>query len=215
MRRKDREITDIRLIEQIIAEARILHLGMNDDGAPYVVPMHYGYRIDGEDITFYVHCANEGHKLDCLRKDDRIFVEIDRERALITADVPCRCGAAYESVMCRGRAVIVTDPEEKCRALALLMKTQTGTAPQIDRPMAEAVTVIRLDIRSTTAKARIGDGRDEKAMTSDEAIEAVEKRFGGWPHFLMMGVSDEGVVERVKEALRTGEEIKPVEGLLY
>ena len=47
MRRKDREITDIHTIEQIVAGARILHLGMNDDGAPYVVPMHYGYRIDG------------------------------------------------------------------------------------------------------------------------------------------------------------------------
>lgn len=114
MRRKDREITDIHTIKQIVAVARILHFWMNDDGAPYVVPMHYGYRIDGEDLTFYVYCANEGHKLDCLRKDDRIFVEIDRERAPI---------AAYESVMCRGRVLIVTDPEEKCRALALLMKT--------------------------------------------------------------------------------------------
>lgn len=215
MRRKDHEITDIRMIEQIVAGARILHLGMNDDGAPYVVPMHYGYRIDGEDLTFYVHCANEGHKLDCLRKDDRVFVEIDRERALITADVPCRYGAAYESVMCRGRAVIVTDPEEKCRALALLMKTQTGTAPQIDRHMAEAVTVIRLDVRSTTAKARFDEKGDDGAMTREEAIEAYTQRFGGWPHFLMMGASDEGVVECVKEALKTGEKIKPVEGRLY
>ena len=80
---------------------------------------------------------------------------VNRELAPITADIPYCCGAAYESVMCRGRAVIVTDPEEKCRAFALLMKTQTGTAPQIDRHMAEAVTVIRLDVRSTTAKVRV------------------------------------------------------------
>ena len=47
MHRKEREITDIHTIEQIVAGARILHLGMNDDGAPYVVPMHYGYRVNG------------------------------------------------------------------------------------------------------------------------------------------------------------------------
>ena len=99
---------------EILRQAKAVRAAFFDGHAPYVVPMHYGYRIDGEDLTFYVYCANEGHKLDCLRKDDRIFVEVDRERAPI---------AAYENVMCRSRAVIVTDPEEKCRALALLMKT--------------------------------------------------------------------------------------------
>lgn len=31
---------------------------------------------DGK-LTFYVHGAKEGHKLDCLRKNDHVFVEID------------------------------------------------------------------------------------------------------------------------------------------
>ena len=52
-------------------------------------------------------------------------------------------------------------------------------------------------------------------MIREETITAYKERFGGWPHFLMMGASDEGVVECVKEALKTGEKIKPVEGRLY
>lgn len=52
-------------------------------------------------------------------------------------------------------------------------------------------------------------------MTRDKAIEVYTEKFGGWPHFLMMGASDEYVVERVREALKTGKEIKPVKGRVY
>lgn len=52
-------------------------------------------------------------------------------------------------------------------------------------------------------------------MTRDEAIEAYVKKFGGWPHFLMMGVDDDQLVKRVKIALKTGKEIQPMKGVLY
>lgn len=52
-------------------------------------------------------------------------------------------------------------------------------------------------------------------MTREEAINKYVDKFGGWPHFLMMGASDEYVVRQVKKALKTGEEIKPVEGRVY
>lgn len=52
-------------------------------------------------------------------------------------------------------------------------------------------------------------------MTREEAINKYVDEFGGWPYFLMMGASDEYVVQRVEEALKTGEEIKPVEGRVY
>ena len=43
MRRKDREVTDIRQIENIIEKTKVVHIGIIDDGVPYVVPMQYGY----------------------------------------------------------------------------------------------------------------------------------------------------------------------------
>ena len=44
-----------------------MHLGLFDEGYPYVVPLHYGYIFDGGKLVFYVHCANEGHKLECKK----------------------------------------------------------------------------------------------------------------------------------------------------
>ncbi|MDP4094583.1 MAG: pyridoxamine 5'-phosphate oxidase family protein, partial [Bacillota bacterium] len=38
MRRKDREVSDINEIENIIEKCKVCHLAMVDKGLPYVVP---------------------------------------------------------------------------------------------------------------------------------------------------------------------------------
>ncbi|MDD6610004.1 MAG: pyridoxamine 5'-phosphate oxidase family protein, partial [Subdoligranulum variabile] len=96
-----------------------------------------------------------GHKLECLKENRNVFVEIDRGESLITADIPCEYGAEYESVMCRGKAMIIEDIKEKCKALAVLMKVQTGEEHEIDDKMASAVNVVKIDVESYTAKACI------------------------------------------------------------
>jgi hypothetical protein len=52
-------------------------------------------------------------------------------------------------------------------------------------------------------------------MTLDQYIGEYIKKFGGFPYFLIMGAKDEVVIEMIKEALETGEEIKPKEGMIY
>lgn len=154
MRRKDREITDREEIRAILGRARVMHLGLYDGEYPYVVPMHYGFTFEDGELTLYAHCAKEGRKLDLLRRDGRVFVEIDTDEALVAAEKPCAWGAAYACVMARGRASVVEDAEEKAAALALLMKTQTGEDFAITPAMAAAVCVLRIDAREFSAKAR-------------------------------------------------------------
>ena len=154
MRRKDREITAREEIRAILARARVMHLGLNDNGAPYVVPMHYGFSFENDRLTFYMHCAGEGHKIDLIRRDGRVFIEIDTDEALIPDMSACAWGACYASVMGRGKASIVGDPEEKCRALEILMKTQTGEDYVFEPKQAAAVTILRVDMEDYTAKAR-------------------------------------------------------------
>ena len=154
MRRKDREVTDPGEIRAILERARVLHLGLYDGEYPYVVPMHYGFTFADGKLTLYAHCAKEGRKLELLRRDGRVFVEIDTDEALIGAEKACAWGARYASVMARGRASIVEDEGEKRRALALLMKTQTGGDYAFTPAMAASVTVLRIDVEEYTAKAR-------------------------------------------------------------
>ena len=155
MRRKDREITDLGEIEKILQKARYLHLGMVDGDAPYVVPLHYGDILEEGRLTFYMHSAKEGRKLDVIRANPKVFVEIDADEALISGgDNPCKYGAAYKSVMANGQARIVEDTAEKMGALAILMRTQTGREFAINEQMAASVAVIRVDADEYTAKSR-------------------------------------------------------------
>ena len=62
MRRKDREVTDIAVVEDILKRAAVVHLGMADGGKPYVVPMHYGYTFQDGVLILYVHGAHTGKK---------------------------------------------------------------------------------------------------------------------------------------------------------
>lgn len=68
MRRKDREITDIKEILDIVGKTQILHLGLFDEGYPYVVPLHYGYEYDDGKLIFYMHGGScSSHKGNCGR----------------------------------------------------------------------------------------------------------------------------------------------------
>ena len=155
MRRTDRQITDPGAIEEILRRARVLHLGLMDGERPYVVPLHYGYIWEDGRLTLYMHSAPEGHKLDLIRANPNVFVEIDTGEIPISGgDVACRYGAAYSSLMGCGTATIVEDVAEKITGLRILMRTQTGREFAITPEMAGSAAVIRVEVTEFTAKAK-------------------------------------------------------------
>lgn len=155
MRRKDREVTDIDEILKIVDKAGILHLGLFDDGYPYVVPLHYGYEFVDGSLVFFMHSAGEGHKLDLIRSNPKVCVELDCDAELISGgDVPCKYGSTFASVIGCGHAEILEEEQEKIRGLRLLMENQTGEWFDINSRMASAVSVIRVVVSEFTAKAK-------------------------------------------------------------
>ena len=155
MRRTDRAVTDNRQIQSIIEQAKVVHIGMIDNDRPYVVPMQYGFMFADGQLTLYVHCAKEGRKLNIIKKNPRVFIELETEAVIISGgDIPCKYGSEYASVMGDGTAVVVEDVAEKIFGLQLLMKTQTGRDFEITAQMATSVTVLRIDVPCVTAKSR-------------------------------------------------------------
>ena len=155
MRRADREVTDYQQIQSIIEQAKVVHIGMIDNDRPYVVPMQYGFVFADGTLTLYVHCAKEGRKLDILKKNPCVFIELETNVAIVSGgDIPCKYGSEYASVMGDGTAVIVEDVAEKIVGLQLMMKTQSGRDFEITEQMAASVTVLRIDVPCVTAKRR-------------------------------------------------------------
>ncbi|MGN1106536.1 MAG: pyridoxamine 5'-phosphate oxidase family protein [Huintestinicola sp.] len=155
MRRKDREITDINKIMEILGECKVMRLGMCLDNIPYVTPLNFGYELTEKGFVFYFHCATEGKRLDIIKQNPNVFAEIDNGGMLTSAEKACGWGCDYKSVMAVGKARVITDNAEKKQALTLLMKHQTGKDFTFEDNDLEGVCVCAVDVSELTAKARI------------------------------------------------------------
>jgi len=154
MTRREHEITDLKMITDILDRAKFLHLGLTDGDEPYVVPMNYGYLMEDGKLTVYLHGAKRGKKLDLMRANPKVFFEMVCDVTPFEGEIACKYGITYASLMGRGTAEIVEDIEEKKKALTLLMKAQTGKDFSFDDKMAGIVSIIRIDVSGYTAKHR-------------------------------------------------------------
>ena len=155
MTRRERQITDRGQILEILDRCLVVHVGLVDGDEPYVVPMNYGYTMDETGtLTLYLHGAPQGRKLDVMRKNPKVFVEMECDVVPFTGDVACTYGTSYKSLMGRGTAVILDDPQEKMSALSQIMKTQTGGDFTFNERLVSVVSLIRIDVAEYTAKYR-------------------------------------------------------------
>ena len=148
MRRKDKEITDRSSIDSIIKETKICHLALSDDGKPYVVPMCFGY--DGQNI--YLHSAQEGKKIDILKKNNSVCVEFDTSCELVESPSPCAWSMKYKSSIAFGEASFVEDSQEKMKALKFIMQHYTDKEFQFPIQAVEKVAIIKVKIDSISGK---------------------------------------------------------------
>ena len=152
--KRELQVTDPEQIKHILDTGKVLHLGLSVNDEPYVVPMNYGYTMEDGRLTLYLHSAVRGKKLDMIRANSKVFFEIDCDVQPFEGRVPCQYGMVYSSLMGRGNAVLVEDPEAKMEAMTLLMKTQTGKDFSFNERLVSIVTVIRIDVAEYTAKHR-------------------------------------------------------------
>lgn len=113
MRRRDREVTELNEIIHILDSGKVLHLGLVDQGKPYIVPMNYGYAFEDGKLVFYVHGALKGRKLDIIRNNPDCCVQIECDVQLFKGKVACQYGCSYYSLDGFGTAKIVEVSQEK------------------------------------------------------------------------------------------------------
>ena len=154
MTRRELEITDMNVIKAILDKSKIVHIAMVDEGEPYMVAMNYGYTMEDGKLAFYVHGATQGRKLDVMKANPNVFVEIECDMTPFEGDKACQYGMAYASLMGKGKATVLEESEEKQEALTVLMKTQTGKDFTFNDKLVSIVSVIRIDVEEYTAKKR-------------------------------------------------------------
>jgi hypothetical protein len=149
MRRTDKEISDPKIIQEILAGSQICRLGLVDNGEAYIVPVNYAFK----DGCIYIHSASEGRKIEILKRNPHVTFEVEYESETIKGEVPCKWGTKYRSVMGRGKIEICDDAESKKNGFDLIMKKYGGefTPPYDESALAKAV-ILKFKAKSLTAK---------------------------------------------------------------
>ena len=153
MRRADREVTDPKQLEEILRECTAVHIGAQDGAGLFVVPMNYGYSLEGGNLTLYLHSAQEGRKVAAFRAGGTVAFEMDGRHALRTADTACAHSYSYRSIMGSGTIRELTDPQEKRAALERIMEHMTGRADwEFPAASLERTAVFALEAAEWTGK---------------------------------------------------------------
>lgn len=155
MRRKDREITDFEEILDVVKRCKVCRLAMLWQGKPYLLPLNFGWQVEGGKLVLYLHTHKEGTKNIALRQNPSVCFEMDTDGALVEAENPCQYGYLYASVIGSGQAQSVSGLEEKKQALACLMRCQAGKEFTFTDAMANCVDIWRVEADQLTGKHRL------------------------------------------------------------
>ncbi len=149
MRRKEKEITVRKDIEQIIKEAHVCRLGMFDGEMPYIVPMNFGY----SDNTLYFHSALSGRKIEILNKNPDVCFEIDIPGEVIKSKEACSWSMNYRSVIGEGRVQFIKDTSEKIDAFNIIMNQYSEKDNwEFKEKMFEKTLIFKVKIENISAK---------------------------------------------------------------
>lgn len=114
MRRSRQELEKSECINILNAGKTATVAVLGDDDYPYAVPLNYIYFND----KIYFHCAKTGHKLDAIKKCDKVSVSIVAQDDIIEE----KYTTYFKSVICFGRAKIMTDEAKMREAVTELAK---------------------------------------------------------------------------------------------
>jgi hypothetical protein len=152
VRKREREVTAISEIESIISRADVCRVAFADNSIPYIVTMNFGY-IGGERKSIFFHCANEGKKLDMIRKNNYVCFEIDTDHEFVKGEKGCDWSMKYSSVVGYGRITIVKDEKGKKEGLNHIMMHYGGEGDySYDEKVIVRTAILKLEISEMTGK---------------------------------------------------------------
>ncbi len=162
-RKRERGSYDRALIDAILDEALIAHLGIADEhGQPFVIPTLHARCGD----VVYCHGSAASRTLRALAGGAPACLTVSLIDGLVLARAAMHHSANYRSVMLIGTARTVSDPVEKRAALeAVVEHIVPGRASEVREPSENelrATAVVALPIEEASAKVRTGPPLDDE-----------------------------------------------------
>ncbi len=153
---------DREVINAILDEAFICHVGFVADGQPFVIPTAYG-RVGDE---MYIHGSAASRMMKSLADGIDLCVTVTLIDGLVLARSAFHHSINYRSIVIIGNAEMVTGEDEKRKALeAFTEHLIPGRWDDVRQPTElelKATIVLRLPITEASAKIRTGDPVDDE-----------------------------------------------------
>ena len=148
-RRKNREIST-ELAKELLAKSKRGVIAVNgDEGYPYAVPINYFYDEDNDKI--YFHGARVGHKIESIKKNDKVCFTVYGNDRLEDGD-----WAPYvQSTVVFGRCHLIENQKEAIELVRNLAKKYYPNENLIDEEVdkyGEAVQMFEIEIEHLTGK---------------------------------------------------------------
>lgn len=157
MRAAHLEILDQDEISEILKTTKYMTISMvMPDGEPYTVILSHGY--DSERNCIYFHTGHKGRKFEALRHQSKVCAIALDDQGYVMG----KCRHRFRSAMVFGTVFEVDDPDEKLYGLTHMFNCLEENPEQalqerkITDKMITAVSILRLDIETITAKRSKG-----------------------------------------------------------
>jgi len=151
MRRDLQEIKDKSIIDKILSTSEICRLGFIDNDRAYILPFNYGY----QDGFIYIHCAREGEKIDLIKKNNLVCIEVEQIARIERYDKACKWATTYRSVIGYGKVEIITDYEQKRAGLDVIMKHNGANSSHdlnYEKSKVDPISILKVEITELTGK---------------------------------------------------------------
>jgi nitroimidazol reductase NimA-like FMN-containing flavoprotein (pyridoxamine 5'-phosphate oxidase superfamily) len=153
---------DRELINQILDEGFICHVGFVVDDEPFVIPTGYA-RVDDK---LFIHGSQASRMLRALEKGIDLCLTVTLIDGLVLARSAFHHSMNYRSVVVFGRAAVVDKRAEKMAALLALSEHMLpGRWSDVREPNErelQLTTVLSLPLTEASAKVRTGPPLDDE-----------------------------------------------------
>lgn len=160
-RRHDRGFYDHATVHALLDAAMMGHVSYVIDGQPFCTPTFF-WR---EGSRLYWHGSSASRMLRNLTQGEPACLTVTHLDSLVLARSGYNHSADYRSVMAFGKARLVSDSQEKARALVMMVDRLFPNRTEALRPATvqevKATSVIAMDIEQASAKIRARGVVDE------------------------------------------------------
>ena len=141
----DREITEIAEIEKLLKTAQVCRIALMNGEYPYVIPMCFGYKLEGRHLVLYFHTSPKGQKLDLIKKNNTAGFEIDHLSGIITNETDCGVTALYECMTGTGSMEIINGIEKITGLTSILSKyDEKKTEHKFSEQVLNSIVLLKL-----------------------------------------------------------------------